>query len=101
LAAFHSRSHALARQLGDMNDCVLVGVAICGQVIKIGNAGDKATVALTIDHRPVPDPVHVLPASRRTPPGASAGEMKTDRAAAAIEARATTANRTMPARASS
>src|ERR1700730_2180200 len=55
LAAFDSRSHALARQFGDMSDRVLVGVTVCGQVIKVGNAGDETAIVLAIDHRPVPD----------------------------------------------
>ena len=66
LAVFQNRSHPFARQFGDVSNRVLVGVAVCGQVIKVGYACDKATVALAIDHRPVPDSVHSLPSTRRT-----------------------------------
>ena len=46
----NSRSRALARQLGNMSHRVLVGVTVCGQVIKDGNARDEAAIGLAIDH---------------------------------------------------
>jgi hypothetical protein len=36
LAVFQNRSHPFARQFGDVSNRVLVGVAVCGQVIKVG-----------------------------------------------------------------
>ena len=54
----------------------------------------KRAVVLAVDHRPVPNFLYMRFLY------AQPGKMKTDRAAAAIEARATTANRTMPAKAS-
>jgi len=74
LAAFHSRSDALGRQFGDMSHRVLVGVTVCGQVIKVRNASDEVTVALAIDHRPIPDSVHALALCARDIPRVSAGE---------------------------
>src|SRR4030088_2663654 len=72
--AFYSGPHMFARELGDGSHRGLVGVTVCGEVPKVGNACDEAAVVLAIDHRPVPDSVHALPSARRTPPDASAGE---------------------------
>src|SRR4029077_6543325 len=93
LAVFYNGPHTFARQVGNMRHCILVGVAICGEVPKVRDARDEAAIALAIDHRPVPNSVHAYLYGQP-------GKMKTDRAAAAMEARATTANRTMPAKAS-
>jgi hypothetical protein len=70
--------------------------AVCGQVPKIWDAGDEAAIAFAIDHCPVPNSVHAFPLRAGHQQGCQPGKMKTDRAAAAIEATATMANRAMP-----
>ena len=50
-----------ASQLGDMSHRALVGVAVCGEVPKVGNASDEAAITLAIDRCPVPDPIHSFP----------------------------------------
>ena len=35
MAAFYNGPHTFARQVGNMRYCVLVGVAICGEVPKV------------------------------------------------------------------
>jgi hypothetical protein len=91
LAIVYRRSHVLACQLGDVDDRILVAVTVCGQVSKIRDACDETAVVLVIDHRPVPNSVHAYLYGQP-------GKMKTDKEVAAIEARATTANMTMPAK---
>jgi hypothetical protein len=101
LAGAHSSAHTFARQVGDVSHRAPVGVAIRCEVSKTRNARDESAIALAIDHCPVPDFVHALPLyAQDITKGVQPGKMKTDRAVAAMEARATTANRTIPARAS-
>jgi hypothetical protein len=61
LAAFYSRPHTFGGKVGEMSHCVLVGVAVCGEVLKVRNASDEAAVALAIDDCPVPDSLHAFP----------------------------------------
>jgi hypothetical protein len=51
-------------QGSDASHRVIFVLAIGRKVSQVGNARDKAAIALTIDHRPVPNSVHVplLPA---------------------------------------
>jgi hypothetical protein len=77
LTVVQGSPHTLARQLGDMSHRVFVGVTVCGQVIKIGNAGDKTTVALAIDHCPIPNSVHPPPLhTQATTKGVSRGKSR-------------------------
>src|ERR1044072_9874407 len=58
LSAFDGRSDAFGGQYREMGERVLLGARAHGHIIKIGNARDDAAVALAIDHRPIPNPVH-------------------------------------------
>ena len=60
MAAFYNGPHTFARQVGNMRHCVLVGVAIGGEVPKVRDARDEAAVALAIDRCPVPDPIYAF-----------------------------------------
>ena len=48
LAIVHNSPHTFASQLGDVSNRVLVGVAICGEVPKVGNASDEAAITLAM-----------------------------------------------------
>jgi hypothetical protein len=94
LAVIYRGPHTFSRQRGDVSDRVLVGMAICRQVPKIRDACDETAVVLAVDHPQYQTLyMHYL--------YAQPGKRKTDGVAAAIEARATIANRATPARASS
>jgi hypothetical protein len=72
LAALHKCSDMLGCAFRDVSHRVLVGVAVSGEVPKVGNAGDEA-VALANEDCPVPDPRHASlplfqPKAARRPP---------------------------------
>jgi hypothetical protein len=48
LAIVHNSPHTFSSQLGDVNNRVLVSVAICGEVPKVGNASDEAAITLAM-----------------------------------------------------
>ena len=49
MAVVYSGPHTFSRQVGNVSHRVLVGVAICGEVPKVGNASDEPAITLAID----------------------------------------------------
>src|SRR5262245_22268122 len=58
-ASLPKRAYALCLEARNVGNGLFVRLAPGGDIAKIRNAGDKATVALAVDHRPVPDAIHV------------------------------------------
>src|SRR5262245_40293429 len=59
LATLHKYAYVLCRKARNMGNGILLRLAPGGDIAKIRNAGDKTTVALAVDHCPVPDAIHV------------------------------------------